>query len=124
MKLDKLDKAFSEFIRRRDADENGYIRCISCGKIVHWKDADCGHFVNRKHLSVRWNEQNCNAQCRSCNRFNEGSLYMYSKGLDKKYGPGTADKLISLQNQSVKLTQFEIDTLTKFYRDENKNKTN
>lgn len=37
---DKLDRIFSEYIRLRDADNNGYIRCISCGKIVFWKDTD------------------------------------------------------------------------------------
>ena len=29
--MDKLDKVFSEYIRLRDADENGYVRCYCCG---------------------------------------------------------------------------------------------
>lgn len=31
----KLDKIFSEYIRLRDADNNGMVRCISCMKIDH-----------------------------------------------------------------------------------------
>ncbi len=47
-KLDTLDRIFSEYIRRRDSDENGIGRCISCGKMVHWKEADCGRQSKKK----------------------------------------------------------------------------
>jgi hypothetical protein len=80
---DKLDRIFSQYIRLRDADQNGYIRCISCGKIVLWKEADNGHFINRKHMSLRFSETNCNAQCRSCNRFDEGNMTGYNLGMIK-----------------------------------------
>ena len=82
----KLDRIFSEYIRLRDADEHGYCRCISCGKIVHRKQCDAGHFVNRRHMSLRYDEKNVNAQCRACNRFDEGNMTGYHAGLIKKYG--------------------------------------
>lgn len=66
MKVDALDRAFSKFIRLRDSDDNGLCRCISCGKLHMWDDIDCGHFVNRRHMGTRFDEKNCNAQCRSC----------------------------------------------------------
>lgn len=90
---DRLDRVFSEYIRRRDADENGYIKCISCGKRVHWKEADAGHYVNRKHMNLRWDEKNVNAQCRSCNRFDEGNMIGYTQGLVEKYGESILEKL-------------------------------
>lgn len=62
----KLDEVFSRYIRLRDADEHGYIRCISCGRIHHFNETDCGHFINRSHMATRFDEQNCNGQCRSC----------------------------------------------------------
>lgn len=40
-----LDRIFSEYIRRRDADKDGFVRCISCGRRIRWEDADCGHLV-------------------------------------------------------------------------------
>jgi transposase len=53
----KLDKIFSEYIRLRDATlGDGYGTCISCGKIIYWKDNHCGHFINRKHMALRFNE--------------------------------------------------------------------
>ena len=77
----KLDDVFSIYIRLRDSDDKGFCRCISCGKIQHWEDVDCGHYVNRSHMGTRYSERNCNAQCRHCNRFMEGNIQNYRKGL-------------------------------------------
>ena len=60
------------------------IRTVTSGvKIVLWKEADNGHFINRKHMSLRFSETNCNAQCRSCNRFDEGNMTGYNLGMIK-----------------------------------------
>jgi hypothetical protein len=115
MNIAKLDKVFSEYIRLRDSDENGYCRCISCGKIAHWKDMDCGHFINRKHMSLRFNEVNCNAQCRADNRFDEGNLEGYRRGLTIKHSPDIIDRLYAMKNVQMKFSQIEIDLLTKEY---------
>lgn len=116
MKLDNLDRNFSTYIRLRDRLPNtDVIKCISCGKIVDWKNSDCGHFVNRKHLSTRFNELNSNAQCLSCNRYDEGNLPEYALGLEKKYGKGTVEKLVVEKYRTVKFSQREIDDLNKFY---------
>lgn len=62
----KLDKEFSLFIRLRDCMPNGYFRCISCGQIKPFEQADCGHYFSRTHLATRFDEDNCNAECRHC----------------------------------------------------------
>jgi len=33
--VDKADKVFSEYIRRRYADDNGVTECFTCGKNDH-----------------------------------------------------------------------------------------
>lgn len=113
---DKLDRIFSEYIRLRDADNNGYIRCISCGKVVFWKDADNGHFINRKHMSLRFSETNCNAQCRACNRFDEGNMTGYNLGIIKKYGQQVVDLLILAKNQVNKISNTEYKILITHYK--------
>lgn len=65
----KLDRVFSEYIRLRDTaghTKDGYFRCISCGQIKPYSQADCGHYIGRQHMATRYNEINCNAQCRNC----------------------------------------------------------
>ena len=116
MKLTRLDTIFSTYIRLRDSDENGICRCFCCGKIGHYKTMDCSHFVNRKHLSLRFNEINCQTTCRACNRFDEGNLPAFAVNLQKKHGFDIIEKLLSSKNQSTRFTQFEIDTLTEFYK--------
>lgn len=119
-----LDRIFSEYIRRRDADSNGYVRCISCGKVIHWKDSDCGHYINRQHNSVRYDEMNCNAQCRKCNRFDEGNIQGYRKGLIKKYGEKAVELLEMKKFNKCKLGKLEINALAEEYRKKLKDEKN
>ena len=111
----KLDKIFSEYIRLRDADGNGMVRCISCGKLVHWKKADAGHFINRRHMALRFDEKNVNVQCRSCNRFDEGNILGYQRGLIKKYGADIINYLDIKKHNICKMDVFEYETLIEIY---------
>ncbi|MDR1221436.1 MAG: recombination protein NinG [Tannerella sp.] len=112
----KLDRIFSEYIRLRDADSNGYCRCISCGSIHHWKECDAGHFVNRKHMSTRYGEKNVNAQCRRCNRFDEGNQIGYTRGLIGKYGKEIIDELDIKKHSASKMTKPEYELLINHYK--------
>ena len=113
--LTELDKVFSLYIRKRDS-VGGVGRCISCGKIILAKYNHCGHFINRRHLSTRFDEQNCNLQCVSCNSFDEGNFEGYRAGLIKKYGEGTPEKLYIKKFNECHLSQTEINILTKYYK--------
>ena len=57
----ELDKWFSLFIRLREATDNeGLVQCVTCGVVRHYKDGmQNGHFQSRKHLSTRFDEENC-----------------------------------------------------------------
>lgn len=77
----KLDKEFSLFIRLRDCMPNGVFRCISCGQIKPFEQADCGHYFSRTHLATRFDENNCHAECRHCNRFKADHLEGYRVNL-------------------------------------------
>lgn len=112
----RLDKEFSLYIRLRDAMPNGYFRCISCNEIKPFEQADCGHYINRQHMSTRFDEMNCNAQCRKCNRFMEGNMSGYRRGLVAKYGEQRVLLLESKKNQTRKYSDFEYAELIKYYK--------
>lgn len=114
----KLDKIFSIFIRMRDANDNGACICISCGGMHHWKLMDAGHFMNRRYMSLRYSEINCQCQCRSCNRFDEGNIINFAEGLKAKYGEGIIDKLMIAKKTTVKHTKFEFETMINYYKAE------
>lgn len=113
--IEKLDKIFSEYIRLRDVDTSGYGRCISSGKIVHWKEADAGHYINRAHMATRYHEKNVHLQSRFDNRFREGNMLGYTKGLIKKYGAGILDELEILKNQTSRYSNFDLQVLINEY---------
>jgi hypothetical protein len=106
-----LDKTFSEYIRLRDSDEYGMIHCISCSTRVKWKEADAGHFVNRRHQSLRFDEYNVNAQCRRCNRLENGNIEGYKRGLIAKYGRWILEYLENKKNEIVKFNDFELELM-------------
>ena len=114
----ELDRVFSIFIRLRDADENGICKCISCPKLDYWKNVDAGHFINRKHLSLRWAFRNVHAQCRQCNRFDEGNIIGYTKAMIKRYGIDILDILELQKSQTRKYAIFELETMIEFYKQE------
>lgn len=116
MNLTKLDTIFSIYIRRRDADENGLVKCVTCPTVLHWKDMDCGHFRKRDNLSTRWNEQNSAAQCERCNRYKDGEYDKMKLYLFWKYGAKVVLELIRKSHKEWKPMQFEIDELTEHFK--------
>ena len=117
----KLDKVFSEYIRLRDTaghTKDGYFRCISCGQIKPYSQADCGHYIGRQHMATRYNEINCNAQCRACNRFEEGNKAGYRRGLVQKYGEIKILMLEAAQKSTVKISDCEYEAMIKYYKEE------
>lgn len=111
----KLDKVFSEYIRLRDSHD-GFFVCISCGRTLPYEQADCGHYINRSHLSTRWDETNCNAQCRHCNRFDEGNAVGYRAGIIRKYGERALVLLEARKYAKTKISDFEISVMISEYR--------
>ena len=69
--IKKLDKIFSEYIRKRDSDANGFGKCCTCNKKLHYKDAHAGHFMSRRHYATRWDPENVAMQCSYCNKVNK-----------------------------------------------------
>lgn len=102
------DAAFSLYIRHRDSKEilgERKTQCITCGVWKPVKEMQCGHFVSRVCSKLRYDEQNCNGQCFSCNVMKHGDLYQYAKQLDLKHGDGTADRLHNQRSEYFKLTE-------------------
>jgi hypothetical protein len=108
--VEKLDKVFSIYIRRRYAI-NDIAKCVTCGKEDNWKSLQCGHFMSRKHLSTRWNEDNCQVQCAGCNVFRYGEQYKFSLYLGDKL----SEKLHTQSKQICKFTDVELQEKIYYY---------
>lgn len=58
VRIDPLDKLFSEYIRQRS---KGY--CERCGKYYGWKNLQCCHFHSRAEHSIRFDGDNACSCC-------------------------------------------------------------
>ena len=115
----ELDKYFSLYIRLRWATKEGLCQCVTCGKVAHYKTGgmQCGHFQSRRHLSTRWNEQNCDVQCLKCNCFSQGEQFQFSIYLENKYGKGTAETLEYMARQITKISRSDYEEKITYYKD-------
>lgn len=114
--IEKLDKVFSIYIRRRFA-KNDIAECFTCGKQDNYKKLQCGHFQSRKHYATRWHELNCQVQCAGCNVFRYGEQYKFAKNLDQTYYIGLAEELHQEAHKTVKYDNIDIEMLITKYQD-------
>lgn len=92
----ELDKIFSEYIRIRDADSNGYVWCVTCGTAHYWSDGhqvNCGHFIPRGRKATRFDERNCHSQCVRCNLYKGGEWDIYEQRMIEMYGKEAVEEL-------------------------------
>lgn len=106
----KLDKLFSEYIRRRNGE---MVSCVTCGKVAHWKEMQAGHFMSRRHRATRWHEDNVQVQCIKCNMFGQGEQFKFGKWL----GDEKANELIQLSSQVVRMSDYEMQEMIEHYKD-------
>jgi hypothetical protein len=113
----ELDKWFSLYIRLRKADHSGLCKCVTCGKVDHYKKMQCGHFQSRRHYATRWDEENCQVQSYGCNVGNQGEQFKFAKWLDDNYGEGKAEELERKARQTVKFTDQDLLDKIKYYKE-------
>ena len=113
----ELDKWFSLYIRLREANEYGMVQCFTCGIVRGYKDGmQNGHFQSRKHMATRFDEENCQVQCVSCNIFGSGQQWKFGMNLDAKYGEGRAEELEFLARTTLKISRAEYEEKISYYK--------
>ena len=99
----RIDPVFQKYVRLRDTNKDGYGKCCSCSKPIHYSESNSGHFQPRQYKNTRWHEENVNLQCISCNQWEAGAQYAYAKFL----GFEKADELEKLAKIKVSFTDEE-----------------
>jgi hypothetical protein len=113
----KLWDLFSKLVRQGAADENGMVRCVTCGVVKHWKEMQAGHFVHaRKTNHVSYDKRNVNPQCPRCNKWLHGNLARYTVFLVERYGAGIVDELHNKKRDSKGLRRFEFEELAQQFQ--------
>ncbi len=110
-------KLFSEWIRRRYADHRGFVRCVTCGAVKHWKCGDAGHFLPGRNNSILFDERGVHFQCKQCNgHFRVGTTVpdvdkKYKEFMLKEYGPEVVKELRRNKTKTKKFSRQELENL-------------
>ena len=118
-KINQLDSIFSQFIRLRDSKAYGfeYFQCISCGAVLPFDHADCGHYIKRSNMATRFDEDNCHSQCITCNRFRQGNVENFRRNLVKKIGEDKVEELERKGRGIAKFSSGDIEEMIKVYKE-------
>ena len=83
-------RLFSIWTRQNGADDQGFNICYTCGKRVHWKEGNAGHY---RHDAFDFDTQNVKFQCVFCNLGESGRSDNFYLHLVKEYGRVEAERL-------------------------------
>ena len=102
----KALKTLQKLKRVSTADDGGYCHCVSCGKPVHWKQCDGGHFIP-KGSSSYWALDVANVwpQCRGCNGFGMkygSATQQYTAWMIDYFGRDFVEEMFEKKNHPVK----------------------
>lgn len=103
---------FNKFINARDKG----LPCISCQKPITGR-VNASHYYNaNNHWNVRFNEDNVNSSCITCNQHLSGNLIPYRGYLIEKIGIERFEHLESIAQVTRKFTIEEVKDINELYK--------
>lgn len=114
--IKEAQREFNAYIRARDKNQP----CICCGRPLGDGDVggafDAGHYRSTGSAShLRFNEHNCHAQRKQCNRYGAGRAVDYRIGLCSRIGLAAVEAL-EASNQPHKWTREELIAIRDTYK--------
>lgn len=114
---DVADDVFQTYVRMRDN-----YKCCTCGSQFEWGERALlhgGHFYSRGEKPIRYDEQNCHAQCKNCNaamNWTDGKVKSrYNLFMLNKYGKETLERLDNEMRKSIKANElFYLEVIEKY----------
>lgn len=108
---------FSQYIRFRDANEDGITQCATCGKRAFWKGEgmQAGHFNPGRHNAILFDERGVNTQCYHCNVGLKGAPREYNAFMLEKYGQEIIDELDALAKTTRQFFKPELISMVADY---------
>lgn len=107
---------FSRYIRLKYSDRNGYCNCITCGKNMHWKEAQAGHGIPGRKNGILFLEEIVRPQCYACNIRRHGMQEVFVPYLIDTYGRDGYDSFLRLKHESVKFYASDYERMWNEYK--------
>lgn len=115
-------KWFNKYIRLRDAKDEYYFICISCGKKKGIDKMHAGHYIAAGYSGLlRFNEDNVHGQCNVCNTHKHGNAVEYRKKLVNKIGIERVEIMENLSRTAHKWDKIGLINTIEVYKEKCKN---
>ena len=105
----------SPYIRLKYADSNGYVKCVTCGRVYHYKKMQAGHFIHKLNATY-FIEMNLHPQCLRCNYYLSGNMGDYRKFMENTYGKDKVEELEITSKPNFKLTDDYLQEVKDYYK--------
>lgn len=108
------DTIYSKWLRMSTADKNGTVSCYTCDLNMRWQAAQCGHYIKRGNLFLRWDPRNTRVQGECCNIHKDGNYPEFTKRLELER-PGITQILLEEGHLIYKPTRYELHQIIADY---------
>lgn len=108
VRIDPLDKLFSEYVRKRCGG-----CCERCGKHYGWKGLQTSHYHGRAKRSTRYDEDNAMGLCFGCHQYFGSNPLEHTEFMIKRLGQEKFDELSHRARQIVKIDR---NAITLYYK--------
>ena len=98
--IKKLDDVVREIVLLRDSE------CITCGSR---QNLTAGHYLRRRHLTVRWDLLNVHAQCWECNSGDDFGRYVAA--MLGRFDADKIEELVARSRVDYKFTNAELQDM-------------
>ena len=107
----------SQYVRKREADEGGFVHCYTCKALIHWKyEAQAGHSIPGRTNAVLLDDTICRPQCYGCNIGRNGQHHIFATKLIQENGLEWWEKKLAGADQIVKFTRSDVEDLILSYQ--------
>jgi hypothetical protein len=109
--LRTLDAEYRRYRMKQWTRDSGYCTCFTCGKPMLYAEAQIGHYKSRRHIEIRWSDDNTRPQCNDCNQAmagRDGAARMreveelYRARLIDEIGLESVEKIEAIASRPVK----------------------
>ncbi len=116
---DKAWKLCSIYIRLRNVNEHGFVKCYTCNTTKHYKEMQAGHLVDGRTGGILFDERGIRPQCYGCNVCHGGRPLIFLIELEKEIGKERAyalrDELMQKKNKPTSLTLIDLQEWVSYF---------
>lgn len=111
----KAIRLLQKLVRMKAADDHGMVSCVTCGKRIHYKEADGGHWLAKGSCSrFALDETNIHCQCKGCNGFgmkHGSAAHNYTLYMIEMYGKDYIEDMLARKNEVHKLYKADYEEM-------------